>query len=122
MAATLQVPRDRETAHQWIDIAPAGSTITFKRPGRSLDQNAQMWVWLTKISQRAEHNGQRYTPEQWKCLFMHACGHEIGFLQGLNGEPFPAGFRSSRLTKEQMSDLLEFIVAWCAKRGIYFDD
>ncbi|MGR1580705.1 recombination protein NinB [Thalassobius sp. S69A] len=41
---------------------------------------------------------------------------------GLNGEPFPVGFRSSAMTVSQMSDLIEFISAWAAQHGVVFTE
>ena len=122
MTAALRLPRDADTARNWIQRAPSGTVVMFRRPRRSVDQNALMWVWLTTISQATKHNGTAKSPEVWKCLFMHALGHETRFEMGLNGEPFPVGFRSSHLSKEQMSDLLEFIQKWAAENEIELGD
>lgn len=122
MSAMLELPKDAETAKDWIARAPHGSTVTFKRPARSLDQNALMWKHLTTIARATQHNGAVKSPEVWKCLFLHALGHETRFEMGLNGEPFPVGFRSSHLSKEQMSDLLEFIQKWAAENEIDLGD
>ena len=51
-------------------------------------------------------------------MFMHACGHAVQFESGLDGKPFPTGFRSSKLSKSQMSDLIEFIHAYAASNGV----
>ena len=53
---------------------------------------------------------------------MKACGHAVQFEMGLDGEPFPMGFKTSRLTKEQMSELIEFIHAWAAQNNINIQD
>ena len=66
--------------------------------------------------------GRRHTPEVWKALFMNACGHDVQFETGLNGSPFPVGFRSSRLSKGQMSELIEFIYAKGAEWGVEWSD
>ena len=124
MAATLIIAFDsvRATARHWVDIAPIGTVIRFEKPRRTVPQNAKMWALLTEVSRQAEHNGQKYSPENWKLLFMHACGHEVQFITGLSGEPFPAGFRSSKLNKEQMSELIEFIYCYGAEHGVRFND
>ncbi|WP_299949105.1 recombination protein NinB [uncultured Ruegeria sp.] len=114
----LDSPAQREKAKAWCGKAPDGTIVTLKKPGRTIPQNDRMWALLTDVSAQAVHNGKRYTTDQWKALFCHACGHEIQFIQGLNDEPFPAGFRTSKMTKEQMSDLLEFIFAYGAEHGI----
>ena len=50
---------------------------------------------------------------------MHACGKEVRFLPALDGKGFvPFGMSSSALSKADFSELLEFILAWCAENGI----
>lgn len=111
----------RKQAHKLIDCAPYGHVISIKPPTRSGAQNDKMWALLSDIA-RAKPEGRRHTAEIWKCLFMAACGHAVQFEQGLDGAPFPIGFRTSRLTKEQMSDLIEFIHAYAAKHGVKLED
>jgi hypothetical protein len=53
---------------------------------------------------------------------MQACGHAVHFEAGLSGEPFPVGFRSSRLTKRQMCELIDFIQAWGDEQGVTWSD
>jgi hypothetical protein len=108
---------DRERAARIIDAAPAGWTVEVRAPARSISQNRLMWELCTQLSV-AKPQGIRKTPESWKCALMHACGHQVQFETGLDGEPFPIGFRSSRLTKRQMTDLIEFIFAYAAEQGI----
>ena len=111
----------REQAHKLVDAAPVGAVMTIAMPKRSTDQNALLWTLLGFIS-RAKPGGRKHTPETWKALFMHAMGHQSRFEMGLNGEPFPAGFRSSQLTRAQMADLITFIMAWGAEQGVQFDE
>lgn len=109
----------REQAHRIIDAAPIGAVMTVALPKRSTDQNARFWAMLSDIS-RAMPGGRRHTPEVWKCLFMHAMGHSSRFEMGLNNEPFPMGFSSSQLNKNQMMDLMTFMEAWGAENGVQF--
>jgi hypothetical protein len=104
-----------------IDKAPAGAVLTIREATRSVDQNSKLWAMLSDVS-RAMPDGRRHTPEVWKTLFMHACGHSVQFEMGLNGQPFPTGFRSSRLTKSQMSDLIETIYAYGAEKGVVWTE
>lgn len=110
----------RSFAKQMIDRAPANAVVTIREATRSTDQNSLLWSVLSDIS-RAKPEGRLHTPEVWKCLFMSACGHAVQFEMGLDGKPFPVGFRSSRLTKSQFSDLIEFIYAWCAEKGVQLE-
>lgn len=107
----------RAQAKRYVDAAPAGYVMTLREPTRTGDQNARLWAMLTDVAD-AKPDGRKYTPEVWKALFMHSLGFEQRFLIGLNGEPFPAGFRSSHLSVAQMRDLMDFIEAWCAENGV----
>ena len=111
----------RDQAHRLIDAAPMGAVMTIAPAKRSTDQNSRMWAMLSDIS-RAKPDGRTHTPEVWKLLMMHACGHAVQFEIGINGQPFPVGFSSSALTKSQMSDLMEFMSAWAAEKGVIFSN
>jgi len=114
-------PRSKQEAHKLIEAAPYEAVVTVKPATRTTEQNALMWSLLSEIS-RAKPEGRRHTPEVWKALAMHACGHAVQFETGLSGEPFPIGFRSSRLTKQQMSELIEFLYAYGAEKGVVFKE
>lgn len=116
-AVVLHSPNSRKVAHDLIERAPHGASVTIKPQKRSADQNAKMWAMLSDVS-RAKPQGREHTPEVWKSLFMNALGYEVRFVMGLSGEPFPIGFRTSRLSKEQMSELIEFIYAYGAEHGV----
>jgi hypothetical protein len=107
----------RDLAKRLIDAAPIDAIVSVKEATRNEDQNALMWVLLSDIS-RAKPNGRRHTPDMWKALMMKACGHHVQFLEGLDGEPFPIGFRSSRLTVKQMADLITFILSYGDENGV----
>lgn len=111
-------PRQRQFAHELIDKAPDRAIVNIKPETRSNEQNALLWSLLSEVS-RAKPDGRTHTPDVWKALFMSACGHAVQFEVGLDGHPFPLGFRSSRLTKEQFGDLIEFILQYCAEKGIH---
>lgn len=107
----------RSFAKQLIERAPAGAVVTIREAKRTNEQNALMWCLLSDLS-RAKPEGRLHTPEVWKQLVMHACGHAVQFEIGLNGQPFPTGFRSSRMTKGEMSDLIEWVYQYGAEHGV----
>ena len=120
---TLANDAVRARAKAWCDALPVGTRVEFKGPVRSLDQNARMWAMLTDIATQKEHCGRRYTPDQWKVLFMHACGREVQFIPALDGSTFiPWGQSSSDLSKDEMSALIESMFAWGAENGVRFAD
>lgn len=104
-----------------IEKAPVDAVLTIREATRSIDQNSKLWAMLSDVS-RAMPDCRRHTPEVWKTLFMHACGHAVQFEMGLNGQPFPTGFRSSKLTKTQMGELIEFIYAYGAEKGVVWTE
>ena len=116
----LSGPTRRSWAHRLIDAAPEYATVTIRPQDRTTDQNAKLWAMLSDLSV-AKPEGRKHTPEVWKCLLMSACGHAVQFEVGLDGTPFPVGFRSSRLSKHQMSELIEFTMAYAAKHGVQID-
>lgn len=119
----LHGQRDRQRAANWAFKAPPGTRVEFKAPKRTLEQNARMWAMLTDVSRQVEHCGRRYTPDEWKILFLHACGREVQFLPALDGKTFlPWGQSSSNLSKQEMSDLIEFMFAWGAEHGVVWSE
>jgi hypothetical protein len=117
----LRSDASRATARRLVDLAPPGAIFNIRAANRSTQQNSLLWALLSDVS-RAKPEGRCHTPEVWKTLFMAACGHAVQFENGLNGQPFPVGFRSSRLSKSEMSDLIEFILAWGAEHGVQFTE
>lgn len=113
----------RRRAHDLVASAPMGGRVEVKGARRSLPQNDRMWAMLTDIALQKEHMGRRYTPDQWKLLFMHGCGREMQFIPALDGKGFiPWGQSSSDLSKDEMTALIEFMFAWGAENGVLFQD
>lgn len=112
----------RDLARDLINRAPLGAVVTIREATRNLDQNALMWVLLSDIS-RAKPEGRSWTPETWKCAFLHFLGHQVRFAEGLDGSgPFPIGFHSSRLSKRQMADLITAIMEYGDRHGVRWSD
>lgn len=111
----------RAHAKRLIDQAQPDEVMSIRKPQRSDDQNSKMWAMLGDIS-KAQPEGRRFTAEQWKALFMQACGWEVQFLEGLDGHPFPVGFRSSQMNKAQMADLITFIQAYGDQHGVQWSE
>jgi hypothetical protein len=107
----------RARAKMLIDKAPPGYVAEVREPRRTLDQNNRLWAMLTDVA-LSKPQGRMHTPEEWKCIFMAACGWEVAFLPGLDGRFLPYGYRSSKLTKKQMTDLQDFIQAWGDENGV----
>lgn len=121
-AHTVILRSNRDTAHRIIAAAPMGSVMKVSPPKRTLDQNALLWALLTDVSV-AKPEGRALTPEVWKALFCQALGHDQRFEMALDGKGFvPLGYRTSSMTKAQMSDLIETIYDYGARHGVAFKD
>lgn len=119
----LHTADDYTRAHRWLDQMPRGARVEFKAAKRTLPQNSLFWSMLTDIASQKEHMGRKYTPDQWKILFLHACGREVQFLPALDGSTFiPWGQSSSDLSKHEMSTLIDFMRAWGVQNGVTFRD
>ena len=114
----LSTKAHRQRAQALVYAAPEGAVVNIRAATRTNDQNAKLWASLSDIS-RAKPEGRNLPPDVWKCIFMHACGHQCQFQPSLDGKGVvPLGFKSSRLTKAEFSDLLECINAYAAEHGV----
>ncbi len=113
---------NRARAAVWCQTAPHGAVVNVREATRTGDQNAKLWAMLSDIS-RAKPDGRELTPDVWKALFLHSLDHAQRFEMALDGKGMvPVGFRSSRLSKDQFSDLIETIYAWGAEQGVEWSE
>lgn len=117
---TIWNASDRKRAHLYIEQAPEQTRVEFKAAKRTLPQNDLMWALLTDIAAQKEHSGRKYTPDQWKIIFLHAMGREIQFIPSLDGKTFIPWGQSSSLSRAEMSELIDFIYAWGTEAGVTF--
>lgn len=119
----------RVIAHRLIEIAPAGAVVNIREATRTSDQNRKMQAMLSDVA-RARPGGRRLTTDQWKCLFMDAVAKETKnaaftsrWEPALDGEGVVnTGYRSSRLTKSEMGDLITFMLAWGDQQGVEWSE
>jgi len=115
---TLNTAADRAKATAWIAKAPDGTRVEFKASKRSLPQNDRLWAALTEISQQVEWYGQKLSAEDWKDMFT-ASLRKARVVPGLDAGSFvPLGMRTSDMSKQEFSDLLELINAFAAQQGV----
>ncbi len=115
-------PRVRDNALEAVRSAPPNWIVTIKEPKRSLEQNARLWAMLADVA-NARPEGRQWTPEVWKCAFLHSLGHQVRFAEGLDGSgPFPMGFSSSALNVKQMADLITVISEYGDRHGVQWKE
>jgi hypothetical protein len=79
-----------------------------------------MWSLLTQLSKQVEWCGKKRSPEDWKDLTTAAL-RNAEFVPGLTpGTVVPLGMRTSQMTGQEISDLIESILAFGAERGVKF--
>lgn len=118
----LTSPEIRQRAIHWITRAPDGMRVEFREPKRSDDQNRKLWASLADVSRQVEWYGVKLSADNWKDVFT-ASLRRARVVPGLDAGTFvPLGMRTSDMTKAEMSDLLELIMAFGAERGVAFQD
>jgi hypothetical protein len=104
-----------------LELAPIGAFFELVDDPRTLAQNRLMWALLNEVSAQLPWGGELREPEDWKCCFMKAAGHKLRFMPALDGNGVVAlGYRSSKLGKEEFSDLIETIYSQGLQRGVVF--
>lgn len=103
--------------------APDGHVVQISEPTRSLDQNSAQWPILTAFSEQLAWpvNGQmvRMTPDEWKDVLTAAFRSETARLaMGLTGGVVMLGMRTSKMSKREFSEWLEFLHATATERGV----
>ena len=101
---------------------PYSVTVDFS-DGRTLDQNSLLWAALTDISQQVEWHGQKLVPEDWKQILTAAMMEEKQrAVPGINGGIVFLGTSTSRMSKKQLSDLMEVIYHFGATNNVKFKE
>jgi NinB protein len=101
----------------------AGWVVKLEPPRRSLAQNNLLHALLTEAVQAglATDDGRRLTVDEAKTAFVTAWMEETGQTTDMvmfGGRPVQLRRSTTELTKAELSELVEFIYAECAARGI----
>lgn len=97
--------------------------LTIKPETRSQAQNRLMWPLLTCFSKQLQWpiNGRmvHMEPDDWKDVLTAAFkGEAVRLAMGLDGGVVMLGQRTSKFTKAEFSDWIEFLFATAAARGV----
>lgn len=116
----VKSPADRQQIATWAWNVPVGTTVEFRAPRRSNDQNALMWSLLNQISKAVEWHGIKLSAEDWKDLAT-ASLRRTRIVPGIDGNSFvPLGMRTSQMTSAEISELIEVLYSFGAERGVKF--
>ncbi len=115
-------PKQRAHAHELIKKAPDGSVMKLGAETRRDAQNRKLWPMLQDLQHQVSDCAP-YSTEDLKLRFLNALGVEMRFLPALEEEGvFPVGLKSSTLTVQQFSGLIELIYAFGAKHNVRWSE
>lgn len=97
--------------------APDGWICRITEPTRSLEQNALLWPLLTDVASQVDWYGQKLTEWDWKDVFTAAL-KKAKVVPGLDGGFVVCGLSSSRMGKEEFSELIDLIKAFGAEHNV----
>lgn len=108
----------RQNAIRYVQEAPQGFSVTVAEPRRTTDQNARLWAMLGDVSEQVDWYGRKLDSESWKHVFTSSL-KKMDVVPNLDGTGFVAlGLSTSRMSKRELSDLMELIAAFGAGRGV----
>ena len=96
-------------------------TLEIKRETRSNEQNKLMWALLQDVASQVDWYGQRLSAEDFKHIFSASLKKQRA-VPGLDGGVVVLGQSTRKMTKEEMSELCELIMAFGAERGVRWSD
>lgn len=86
---------------------------------RSIDQNNLMWEILTAIAKQVNWYGQRLAKEEWKDVLTASLKKQKA-VPGLDGGFVVLGAKTSKMTIQEMGDVIELAYAFGAEHGVKF--
>lgn len=95
--------------------------VTVRKEKRSNEQNRLMWAALTDVANQVDWHGQKLSKEEWKDVFTASLKRQK-VVPGLDGGFVVLGTSTSKMTKEDMSELLELTIAFGAQHGVTFNE
>lgn len=113
----------RTNAIKAVKNAPEGYAVTVGPPTRNLDQNAAQWPILQAFADQLQWpiNGRMewLMADEWKDILTCAFKREIvRVAMGLDGGMVMLGQRTSKFSKAQFGEWLEFLNATATDRDI----
>ena len=95
--------------------------MTQTSPSRSGEQNRRMWAMLTEVSRQVIWHGQKLAKEEWKDVFTAALKRQK-VVPGIDGGFVVLGSSTSKMSVEEMSALMELMMAFGVQQGVKFAD
>lgn len=88
---------------------------------RSVEQNARLWATLTDLSDQVEWHGEKLSKEDWKTMITASLKGQKA-RAGIDGNVVVFGQPTSKMTIEQMTDVIEAAHAFGAEHDVIWGD
>ena len=95
--------------------------LTVEADKRSNAQNDLMWGLLTDLSNQVTWHGVKLSPTDWKHMVTASLKKQRIF-PGIDGNMVVLGSSTSKMTKQEMTDVIEATVAFGLEQGVEFRD
>lgn len=100
--------------------------VQIKPMTRTLEQNSKLHAMLTDIANQCEFQGKKRDIETWKSIFVSAhkiaTGGQAEMAIGLESEVINLRESTAQMSVKRMASLIEYITAWGAENGVWFND
>lgn len=103
-------------------------TLEVKDASKSREQEEKYHAIIGDIAKQAKHMGSKWDAEDWKRLLVDQFARDrmmygAPILPNLDNTGIvQLGVQTRHFTKEQASEFVEFLLAWCAENGIELND
>lgn len=116
-----------EMALSAVRAAPRGHVVEIREPARNWLQNRALHGLLADVMRaKTEWAGREWDIDSWRAIFASAYAkHEnlpVQTIPGLEGEFVAIRPSTARMSKSELSALIEYVTAFCVKRGIPIRD
>lgn len=91
--------------------------LTIEQEKRSQEQNALMWSVLTDLSKQVPWHGEKLTKEEYKDLLTAGLKKQRA-IPGIDGGFVVLGTSTSKMTKQEMTDLITLAHAFGDEREV----
>ncbi|MGL5280636.1 MAG: recombination protein NinB [Plesiomonas shigelloides] len=101
-------------------------TVEIRPQKRSEALSAKFHAMCRDMALQAEHNGEKYSEQDWKVFLISGHEYELSgktrLVAGLHGEICKLRESSAEMTNRRMSSLIEFTYAIGASKGVRFTE
>lgn len=127
-------PVQRDTAHRYVDEAPAGWLMTLQEPTKRRIQEERYHAMMNDIADQTTYAGRKWDRDDTKRILIDEFAEEMrqaGTPLHNDGRLIPSengrrviqlGIQSRDFYVREASDFIEFLFAWGAARDVRWTD